>query len=187
MFMRQLGRSGVQVSALGLGCWAIGGPYWENGQPRGWGQIDDDEALRAIQRGLDLGVTFFDTADTYGAGHSERLLGRALAGKRDRVVIATKFGFMFDEATRQVIGRDASPAYIRRACAASLKRLNTDYIDLYQFHLGDYGLKEAGTVLTYWKNWSPRDRSVPMPGARMIPSGSVCLRKDRTAPPCKIT
>jgi aryl-alcohol dehydrogenase-like predicted oxidoreductase len=146
MFMRQLGRSGVQVSALGLGCWAIGGPYWENGQPRGWGQVDDDEALRAIQCGLDLGVNFFDTADTYGAGHSERLLGRALAGKRDRVVIATKFGFMFDEATRQVIGRDASPAYIRRACVASLERLNTDYIDLYQFHLGDYGLKEAGTV-----------------------------------------
>jgi aryl-alcohol dehydrogenase-like predicted oxidoreductase len=73
-------------------------------------------------------------------------LGRALAGKRDRVVIATKFGFMFDEVTRQVTGRNASPDYIRRACAASLERLNTDHIDLYQFHLGDYDLKEAGTV-----------------------------------------
>jgi aryl-alcohol dehydrogenase-like predicted oxidoreductase len=88
------------VSALGLGCWAIGGPFdrIEGGQraPMGWGQIDDAESIRAIHRALDLGITFFDTANNYGAGHSERVLGRALAGRRSGVVIATKFGSIFD-------------------------------------------------------------------------------------------
>jgi len=146
MLTRQLGRSKIEVSALGLGCWAIGGPYWENGQPRGWGAVDDEESLRGLARALELGITFFDTADVYGCGHSERLLGQALAGVRDRVVIATKFGFVFDEATRQATGRDASPAYIRRACEASLRRLQTDRIDLYQFHLGDFDPAAAPAV-----------------------------------------
>ena len=97
MFTRQLGRSGIEVSAMGLGCWAIGGPFWRGGQSRGWEQVDDDESIQAIHRALDLGVTFFDTADVYGCGHSEPLLGRALAGRRDQVVIATKFGRVFDE------------------------------------------------------------------------------------------
>ena len=92
---RPLGKSGITVSAMGLGCWAIGGPFWKNGQPVGWGQVNDDESDRAIHRALDLGVTFFDTADVYGCGHSERVLGKALAGRRDRVVIATKFGQVF--------------------------------------------------------------------------------------------
>jgi len=145
-FTRQLGRSGIQVSAMGLGCWAIGGPFWRGDNPAGWGKVDDDESIRAIRRALDLGITFFDTADVYGAGHSERVLGRALAGRRDQVVIATKFGPTSDESTRQITGADASPEYIRRACEASLKRLNTDIIDLYQFHLGDYDLDQAGAV-----------------------------------------
>ena len=81
MFHRDLGtRTGIQVSALGLGCWAIGGPYTSNGRPAGWGEVDDEESIRAIRRALDLGVTLFDTADVYGCGHSERVLGRALAG-----------------------------------------------------------------------------------------------------------
>ncbi len=146
MLTRQLGRSGIQVSAMGLGCWAIGGPFWRDGQSHGWGQVDDDESIRAIHRALDLGVTFFDTADVYGCGHSERLLRRALAGRRDQVVIATKFGRVFDEQTRHILADDASPAYIRQACEASLRRLNTDYIDLYQLHLGDYDLAQAGIV-----------------------------------------
>jgi aryl-alcohol dehydrogenase-like predicted oxidoreductase len=145
-FTRQLGRSGIRVSAMGLGCWAIGGPFWRGDNPAGWGEVDDDESIRAIRRALDLGITFFDTADVYGAGHSERVLGRALAGRRDQVVIATKFGPTSDESTRQITGADASPEYIRRACEASLKRLNTDIIDLYQFHLGDYDLDQAGAV-----------------------------------------
>ncbi len=131
---RKLGRSGIEISALGMGCWAIGGPFWEGVTPLGWGQVDDEESIRAIHAALDLGVSFFDTANVYGAGHSERVLGRALAGRRSQVVIATKFNAVFDEATRQVTGSDSSPEGIRKACDESLRRLNTDYIDLYQFH-----------------------------------------------------
>ena len=145
MLTRTLGRSGIQVSAMGLGCWAIGGPFWHDGWV-GYGDVDDDASIRAIHRALDLGVTFFDTADAYGCGHSERVLGQALAGRRDRVVIATKFGYVPDEAKRQITGTDASPQYIRQACEASLRRLNTDYIDLYQFHIHDYDLEKAVEV-----------------------------------------
>jgi aryl-alcohol dehydrogenase-like predicted oxidoreductase len=121
---------------LGAGCWAIGGPWRFDGRPSGWGAVDDQESTRAIHRALELGVTLFDTADVYGCGHSERVLGRALAGHRDEVVLATKFGLRFDEATRSGSGADASPGYVRRACEASLRRLGTDRIDLYQLHAG---------------------------------------------------
>jgi aryl-alcohol dehydrogenase-like predicted oxidoreductase len=143
---RELGRSGIVVSGMGLGCWAIGGPFWRGDTPVGWGEVDDDESIRAIQRAFDLGVTFFDTADVYGTGHSERILGRALADIRDEVVIATKFGNVFDEATRQITGSSAEPAYIRQACEASLTRLGTDYIDLYQLHAGNLSLDDAAPV-----------------------------------------
>jgi len=146
MNTRQLGRSGIQVSAMGMGCWAIGGLFWAGETPVGWGTIDDAESIRAIHRALDLGITFFDTADVYGAGHSERILGRALAEHRDQVVIATKFTNTFDEDTRQITGSSADPAYIRQACEASLRRLGTEHIDLYQFHWGDYDLARAGEV-----------------------------------------
>src|SRR5262245_44486135 len=76
---RTLGRSGIEVSALGLGCWAIGGPWTFNGAPAGWSRVDDAESLRALHRAIDLGVTLFDTAANYGAGHSEALVGRAVA------------------------------------------------------------------------------------------------------------
>ncbi|MFY1693514.1 aldo/keto reductase [Plantactinospora sp. WMMB782] len=144
---RVLGRSGIEVSALGLGCWAIGGVWHLGDQPLGWGQVDDDESIRAIRRGLDLGVTFFDTADVYGTGHSERILARALAGHRDEVVIATKWGNTYDEPTRQMTGTDGSPDYLRRAVTASLRRLETDRIDLYQLHLGDLPLDQAAELL----------------------------------------
>jgi len=143
---RTLGRSGIEVSALGLGCWAIGGPFWAGETPLGWGEVDDNESIRAIHAALDLGINFFDTANVYGAGHSERILGRALAGRRSQVVIATKFNAVFDEKTRQVIGADASQEGIRRACEDSLRRLNTDYIDLYQFHDNGYPADQAGPV-----------------------------------------
>lgn len=143
---RELGRSGIVVSGMGLGCWAIGGPFWRGDTPVGWGEVDDDESIRAIRRAFDLGVTFFDTADVYGTGHSERVLGRALADVRDEVVIATKFGNVFDEETRQITGSSAEPAYIRQACEASLTRLGTDYIDLYQLHAGNLSLEDAAPV-----------------------------------------
>jgi aryl-alcohol dehydrogenase-like predicted oxidoreductase len=129
-----------------MGCWAIGGPLWEDGKPDGWGEVDDRESIRAVQKALELGVTFFDTANAYGAGHSERVLGQALAGRRGEVVIATKFNALFDEETRQLIGSDSSPAGIRLACEDSLRRLNTDRIDLYQFHDGGCPVEEAGPV-----------------------------------------
>jgi len=145
---RVLGRSGIQVSGLGMGCWAIGGPFHGlDGQPYGWGEVDDAESTRAIHAALDAGVTFFDTADVYGAGHSEKVLGAALKGKRDRVVIATKWGNCYVEETRVMDGMDASPSYVKMACEASLKRLGTDVIDLYQFHLNDYPVEEAEPLI----------------------------------------
>jgi aryl-alcohol dehydrogenase-like predicted oxidoreductase len=147
MFHRTLGRSGIEVSALGLGCWAIGGPYVNaEGQPCGWGQIDDDESIRAIHRGLELGISFFDTAACYGCGHSERVLGKALPGRRDGAVIATKFWHHFDEKRRIAIGPYAGPEEIAQACEDSLRRLNTDRIDLYQFHQGNCPAEQAPAV-----------------------------------------
>ena len=143
---RTLGRSGIEVSALGMGCWAIGGPFWDGETPVGWGEVDDEESIRAVHAALDKGVNFFDTANVYGAGHSERVLGRAFAGRRSRVVIATKFNALFDETTRQVTGSDSSPGGIRVACENSLRRLDTDYIDLYQFHDNGYPAEKAAPV-----------------------------------------
>ncbi len=140
---RYLGRSGIEVSALGMGCWAIGGPWTDGKNPLGWGEIDDGESIRAIHAAIDCGVDFFDTANVYGAGHSERVLGRALAGHRSKVVIATKFNAVFDEATRLATGVDTSPDGIRRALEDSLSRLNTDCIDLYQFHDNGFPADEA--------------------------------------------
>jgi aryl-alcohol dehydrogenase-like predicted oxidoreductase len=137
MMQRLLGRSGIAVSAIGMGCWAIGGD---------WGKVDDAESVRALQRALDLGVTFFDTSNAYGGGRSERLLGQALAGRRGQAVIATKFGYIVNERTGRINRNDASPQAIRHTCEDALRRLNTDYIDLFQFHLGSYPLKQAGEV-----------------------------------------
>jgi aryl-alcohol dehydrogenase-like predicted oxidoreductase len=146
MNSRKLGRSGIEVSPLGMGCWAIGGPFWEGETPLGWGEVDDEESIRAIHAALDLGITLFDTANVYGAGHSERVLGRAFTGIRSKVIIATKFNAVFDENTRQVTGSDASPAGIRAACEDSLRRLNTDTIDLYQFHDNGFPADKAEPV-----------------------------------------
>lgn len=143
MYKRMLGRSGLEISAMGMGCWAIGGPFWHNGQPVGWGEVDDQESITSLHRALDRGITFFDTAGVYGCGHSERILGQAIAGQRDNLVIATKFGQVFDEETRQVKYYDYSPKQIRLDCEASLRRLNTDVIDLFQLHVKDVDTEEA--------------------------------------------
>lgn len=145
---RQLGRSGVETSAMGLGGWAIGGPAWWNGKPVGWGDVDDDETVRAIQRALDLGITLFDTAPAYGAGHGERILGRALAGHRDEVVISTKFGIAINEGNRTLTGLMTTPDADRIAmeCDASLRRLGIDVIDLYWCHLSELPQEHAAEV-----------------------------------------
>ena len=126
---------------MGMGCWAIGGPFWAGETPLGWGEVDDAESTRALLKAFELGVTFFDTADAYGTGHSEKLLGNAFQSMRDKVVIATKFGNIIDDESKQLVGTDATPNFIRSACEASLRRLQTDYIDLYQFHLNDYPIE----------------------------------------------
>ncbi len=143
---RTLGKLSVKVSAMGLGCWAIGGPFWRGEDAVGWGDVDDGQSVAAIRRALELGVTFFDTADVYGTGHSEKVLAKALGTDRSKVVVATKFGNVFDESRRQITGEDASSGYIRQACEASLKRLGSDYIDLYQFHLNGYDIERAVEV-----------------------------------------
>jgi aryl-alcohol dehydrogenase-like predicted oxidoreductase len=168
MLDRAIGRSGIIVSGLGLGCWAIGGPFWRGNNPVGWGEVDDNQSRAALERALELGVTFFDTADAYGGGHSERVLGQVLSDRRKQVVIATKFGNVFDEQTRRITGASAEPAYIRRACEASLRRLRTDYIDLYQLHIGNYDLARVEEVIETlerlveegrirWYGWSTDD------------------------------
>lgn len=144
MLKQLLGKSDLEVSALGMGCWAIGGPWtWaqpgRDPYPAGWGQMDDVESIRAIQTAVDLGITLFDTAANYGAGHSEVVLGKGLLGRRDKVVIATKFGHIVNEAAKTVYGdSEQILPNVRRDVENSLRRLQTDTIDIYQLHEGSY-------------------------------------------------
>lgn len=128
--------NGAELPRVGVGCWAIGGPFTMDGRQDGWGEVDDAQSLRALALAYELGARVFDTADAYGTGHSEEVLGEAF-GKRQDVVIATKFGFTYDRAKRALTGTDVTPAYMEQALAASLRRLKRDRIDLYQLHVGD--------------------------------------------------
>ena len=186
MFKRRLGRSNLEVSAIGLGCWAIGGPWdWQEADgttpPVGWGQVDDAESIRAIHYALDAGINFFDTAANYGCGHSERVLSQALGGRRDKVVLATKFGYVVDEEKRIVTETEDVVNRIRQECEDSLYRLKTDYIDLYQFHWGEYPAEKAGEVRDVleklveegkirWYGWSTDNPE----GARVFAQGQHC-------------
>jgi aryl-alcohol dehydrogenase-like predicted oxidoreductase len=134
------------VSSLGLGCWALGGPMRAGDQPLGWGEFDRSETTAVIHAALDHGITLFDTSDAYGAGQGERLLGAALKGRRHDVVIATKFGYVPDEAAQDITRQRTDAAYVRLACEASLKRLGTEWIDLYQLHLGETGVEDAAAI-----------------------------------------
>jgi aryl-alcohol dehydrogenase-like predicted oxidoreductase len=136
---RTLGRSGIEASPVGVGCWAMGGADWGGG-------TDDAESVRALHRAFDMGVNFYDTANVYGMGHSESVLGQALADRRDRVVIATKFAYTWDEATMTDTGPDVRPEAIRASCTGSLRRLQTDYIDLFQFHWNEFGPEGAEEI-----------------------------------------
>jgi aryl-alcohol dehydrogenase-like predicted oxidoreductase len=180
---RMLGRSDLRVSPMGLGCWAIGGLwYWLDG-PGGWGDIDDNESVRAIHAALDLGINFFDTAANYGTGHSERILARGLEGRRDKAVIATKFGFHVDEAAKHVTFRtDDHLLHVRAECENSLRRLNTDVIDLYQLHVWDYPLEKIPAMVELLESlvsegkiryygWSTDS----VEGARLFAQGKHCV------------
>ncbi|MDP2330662.1 MAG: aldo/keto reductase [Reyranella sp.] len=126
MRYRSLGRTGILVSEVGFGAWGIGG---RSAGETSYGETDDGQSLAALHRALDCGITFFDTSPAYGAGHSEELIGRALAGRRQHVVVATKAGY--DDWTR---APDFSPAALQRSTEASLRRLQTDYLDVLQLH-----------------------------------------------------
>jgi aryl-alcohol dehydrogenase-like predicted oxidoreductase len=137
---RSLGTDGRQLSAVGVGTWALGGPFTFDGRDAGWGEVDDAESIRALHTAIDAGVTLIDTAPAYGTGHSERVIGQALAALptrvRESVAVATKFGLRIDESRRTGGGNDVRREAIRAECEASLRRLGLDAVDLYQLHGG---------------------------------------------------
>jgi aryl-alcohol dehydrogenase-like predicted oxidoreductase len=146
---RVLGRSGIETSPMGLGCWAIGGTWTLNGSPAGWTDIDDAESIRALHAALEMGVNFFDTAANYGCGHSERILGRAVKGRRKQVVIASKFGYRVDETAKAVTPYGAKEeesdvaGHIRSDLESSLRRLGTDYLDVFLLHVWGLTIERA--------------------------------------------
>jgi len=128
MQVRNLGRSGLKVSAQGLGCMGMSEFY---------GATDDAESMATIHRALELGITLLDTADVYGPYKNEELVGRAIKGKREQIVLATKFGIVRDPANPMARGFNGKPDYVRQCCEASLRRLGVDHIDLYYQHRVD--------------------------------------------------
>jgi aryl-alcohol dehydrogenase-like predicted oxidoreductase len=132
MDYRQLGREGLAVSAIGFGAMSIAGVY---------GAADDEESIATVRRALDLGVNLIDTADIYGGGHSEELVGRAIAGRRSEVVLATKFG-----AGARERGGNGRPEYVRQSIEGSLRRLNVETVDLYYLHRVDFETPIEETV-----------------------------------------
>jgi aryl-alcohol dehydrogenase-like predicted oxidoreductase len=139
MQTRKLGNRGLVVSALGLGCMGMSGVY---------GAADEAEAISTIHKAIDLGVTFLDTADAYGAGHNETLIGKAIRDRRNQVIIATKFGLSDISTGGYKIPVNGRPEYVRSACEASLQRLGIDTIDLYYQHRVDPNTPIEETVGT---------------------------------------
>lgn len=135
MEKRKLGTQGLVVSTMGLGCMGMSWAY---------GRGEENESIRVIHRALELGITFLDTAEMYGPYENEKLVGKALKGRRSDVIVATKFGFTFENG--KVVGTDSTPANVKRVAEASLQRLGTDYIDLFYQHRVDKNVPIEETV-----------------------------------------
>lgn len=145
---RPLFDNGPLVSAIGMGTWATGGPSSAGDQPLGWGSNwDRDEAAAVLRSAFDAGITLFDTADAYGSGTAERLIGDALGSVREEIAIVSKWGNLIDETSRQLVGSNSSQNYIRTALEASLDRLRTDHLDLYLLHLSGLAIDEASELV----------------------------------------
>ncbi len=144
METRKLGYTDLQLTRIGLGTWAIGGGGWDYG----WGPQDDARSLATIDRALELGINWIDTAAVYGLGHSEEIVGQAVAGRRHDVIIATKCGLVWDEGSTSPYGRLTAQS-VRQEAEDSLRRLDIDVIDLYQIHWPDpeEQIEEAWTAI----------------------------------------
>ena len=144
MKKRKLGYTDLDLTTVGLGTWAIGGGSWE----WGWGPQDDAESIAALRRGIEMGLNWIDTAAAYGLGRSEEVVGKAVKGRRDQVVVATKCGLVWEEGSPNITQRLKADS-VRAECEASLRRLDIDVIDLYQIHwpIPDEDIEEAwGTI-----------------------------------------
>ncbi len=133
MEIRPFGNTGISVSAVTFGAWSIGGPAVISGKQVGWSGVSDEESITALKYALDHGITTFDTADSYASGKSERLIGQALSGMRSQVVLSTKVGLV--DRPGDSFTLDFSRGHILQSCHDSLKRLKTDYIDIYLLHM----------------------------------------------------
>lgn len=138
MKYREIGKTGIKVSEISLGCWTMGGLNWVDGKPNGWANVDEDEITKAIKTGIDNGVNHFDNADVYGNGRAERMLARVLKRlglKSESLIIATKTGHFKGTAEHAY-----DPLHIRHQCEQSLKNLGRDHLDIYYLHHGDFGV-----------------------------------------------